>query len=105
LKLVVGAVDARATGQEQEELGGRVWVVGGFGDVDFDVVKFGDFLFFLSFLLFPRVYRGGFVHLWVSRRPLQARQPALLLSSSREALEGSRVGLSVTQCSCVEFSM
>lgn len=51
LQLVVGAVDACAAGEEEEQFGGRVGIVGGFGDVDVDVVEFCDFL-----LLFSKLY-------------------------------------------------
>ena len=44
LQLVVRAVYTRTSRQEQQQLGGRMWVVGRLRNVDFDVVVLGDFL-------------------------------------------------------------
>ena len=52
-------MDACAAGEEEEEFGGRVRVVGGFGDVDVDVVEFGCFLVGFSQLCGSWGGRGG----------------------------------------------
>jgi len=44
LQLVVGAVNASTAGQKQQELAGRMRVVGWLGDIGFDVIEFGHLL-------------------------------------------------------------
>lgn len=100
LELVVGAMDASAAGEEEQELAGRVWVVGGLCHIGVDVVEFGHFLrdsFSTSFKAQARHVLS--VHQWVRHRMLQAGQLAGPWTWwTRE--DSVRVGRSVTQCSC-----